>query len=209
MSAICGTQRVRNCWGPPPSPTKLRAAGSRSISRTRSTVTAGTTYVASYFAPQAKYSVNENYFNSAYTNGPLTALATGTSGRQWRLPLHRHERFSELDLRRLELLGRRRVPDGAGQPAPGGEPRSGTDQRRHGLDSCPTDLTANDTDPENDPLTITGVGGATNGSRRAQRRATSSSRRPRTTTAPPRSPIRSRTARAAPQPALSTSPSIR
>ena len=43
-------------------------------------VTAGTTYVASYFAPQAKYSVNENYFNSAYTNGPLTAPATGTSG---------------------------------------------------------------------------------------------------------------------------------
>jgi len=43
-------------------------------------VTKGTTYVASYFAPQGKYSVNENYFNSAYTNGPLTALATGTGG---------------------------------------------------------------------------------------------------------------------------------
>ena len=43
-------------------------------------MTAGTTYVASYFAPQAKYSVNENYFNAAYINGPLTALDTGTPG---------------------------------------------------------------------------------------------------------------------------------
>jgi hypothetical protein len=40
-------------------------------------VTAGTTYVASYFAPNGHFSVNRNYFNSAFTNGPLTALAGG------------------------------------------------------------------------------------------------------------------------------------
>jgi hypothetical protein len=40
-------------------------------------VTAGTTYVASYFAPNGHYSVNRNYFNSAFTNGALTALAGG------------------------------------------------------------------------------------------------------------------------------------
>jgi hypothetical protein len=43
-------------------------------------VTAGTTYVASYYAPRGRYSVNEGYFTSAISNGPLTALATGTDG---------------------------------------------------------------------------------------------------------------------------------
>ena len=47
----------------------------------RCTVTAGTTYVASYYAPSGHYSVNESYFASAATtNGPLTALANGTDG---------------------------------------------------------------------------------------------------------------------------------
>ena len=37
-------------------------------------VTAGTTYVASYFAPSGGYSVNSAYFASTgVTNGPLTA----------------------------------------------------------------------------------------------------------------------------------------
>ncbi len=43
-------------------------------------VTANTTYVASYFAPNGHYSVSDNYFSTAVTNGPLTALADGTSG---------------------------------------------------------------------------------------------------------------------------------
>jgi N,N-dimethylformamidase beta subunit-like, C-terminal/Domain of unknown function (DUF4082)/Cadherin-like domain/Bacterial Ig domain len=43
-------------------------------------IAAGTTYVASYHAPVGKYSVNENYFTTAVTNGPLEALASGTSG---------------------------------------------------------------------------------------------------------------------------------
>jgi hypothetical protein len=42
-------------------------------------VTAGTTYVASYFAPLGRYSANSGYFNSALTNGPLTAPA-GNNG---------------------------------------------------------------------------------------------------------------------------------
>ncbi|MEU7861916.1 DUF4082 domain-containing protein [Nonomuraea sp. NPDC049141] len=40
----------------------------------------GTTYVASYYAPTGHYAVNRNYFLAAYTNGPLTALASGASG---------------------------------------------------------------------------------------------------------------------------------
>jgi hypothetical protein len=43
-------------------------------------VTANTTYVASYLAPNGHYAVNENYFTTATTNGPLTALADNTDG---------------------------------------------------------------------------------------------------------------------------------
>ena len=42
-------------------------------------VTPDTTYVASYLAPNGHYSVTGNGFSSAVTNGPLTALANGTS----------------------------------------------------------------------------------------------------------------------------------
>jgi methionine-rich copper-binding protein CopC len=44
------------------------------------TVAANTTYVASYYAPGGHYSVSENYFTSATTRGPLTALQNGTDG---------------------------------------------------------------------------------------------------------------------------------
>ena len=42
-------------------------------------VTAGTTYIASYFTP-TRYAVSSNYFTTATTRGPLTALANGTDG---------------------------------------------------------------------------------------------------------------------------------
>jgi hypothetical protein len=42
-------------------------------------VTAGTMYVASYFAPNGHYSVNSNQFSSVFTNSPLQAVATATS----------------------------------------------------------------------------------------------------------------------------------
>jgi Domain of unknown function (DUF4082)/Bacterial Ig-like domain len=43
-------------------------------------VTAGTTYVASYHTFTGFYSVSNNYFATATTRGPLTALADGTDG---------------------------------------------------------------------------------------------------------------------------------
>jgi Domain of unknown function (DUF4082)/Bacterial Ig-like domain len=43
-------------------------------------VAANTTYVASYYAPSGHYSLSENYFVSATTRGPLTALKNGTDG---------------------------------------------------------------------------------------------------------------------------------
>jgi hypothetical protein len=43
-------------------------------------VTAGTTYVASYYDPNGHYSDTNGGLSSAVTNGPLTALASGGSG---------------------------------------------------------------------------------------------------------------------------------
>jgi hypothetical protein len=43
-------------------------------------VTAGTTYVASYSAPNAGYAYDGAYFTTARTRGPLTALADGAGG---------------------------------------------------------------------------------------------------------------------------------
>ncbi|MEA2780446.1 MAG: hypothetical protein QOK29_1990, partial [Rhodospirillaceae bacterium] len=43
-------------------------------------ITAGTTYVASYHTNTGFYSADTNYLNSARTSGPLTAPSTGTSG---------------------------------------------------------------------------------------------------------------------------------
>ncbi|WP_067175764.1 DUF4082 domain-containing protein [Microtetraspora niveoalba] len=43
-------------------------------------ITAGMTYVASYFAPSGHYSVTRPYFTTPHTNGPLTALANGAGG---------------------------------------------------------------------------------------------------------------------------------
>ena len=41
------------------------------------TLTAGTSYVVSYLAPQGRYSVTSGYFSSAKTSGPLTVPVTG------------------------------------------------------------------------------------------------------------------------------------
>ena len=41
-------------------------------------MTAGSTYVAGYFAPNGHYSFNSQAFASAVTNGPLTAPANST-----------------------------------------------------------------------------------------------------------------------------------
>jgi hypothetical protein len=45
-------------------------------------IAANTTYVASYYAPVGRYSINTNYFtnNNPIVRGPLTALASGVDG---------------------------------------------------------------------------------------------------------------------------------
>jgi hypothetical protein len=43
-------------------------------------IKANTVYVVSYHAPAGRYSVDDGYFQTADTNGPLRALANGESG---------------------------------------------------------------------------------------------------------------------------------
>ena len=126
-------------------------------------VTAGTTYVASYFAPQGKYSVNENYFNSAYTNGPLTAPATGTSGgngvyRYTGTSAFPNETFAASNYW-VDVV----FQTGPINQPPVANPDARSTNEDTALTLATTNLTANDSDPEGDPLTITAVGGATNG----------------------------------------------
>ena len=42
-------------------------------------ISANTTYVASYFAPQGHYAYEQGFFNASLTTGPLTAPASGTT----------------------------------------------------------------------------------------------------------------------------------
>jgi hypothetical protein len=42
-------------------------------------VSANTTYVASYYAPNGHYSVTSNGFGSVFSNPPLQALSAGSS----------------------------------------------------------------------------------------------------------------------------------
>ena len=97
-----------------PSPTRRPAAGSRPASPRPVPVTANTTYVASYFTPDAGTSVSSRYFaTSGTTRGPLTALPGRHRRRQRRLPLHRDaEHVPQPDLPERELLGRRRLHRG-------------------------------------------------------------------------------------------------
>ncbi len=43
-------------------------------------ISANTTYVVSYYAPNGNYAADANYFDTSYTNSPLTALQSSLSG---------------------------------------------------------------------------------------------------------------------------------
>ena len=71
-------------------------------------VTAGTTYVVSYFAPQGHYSVTSGFFSSPLTKGDLSAPATNNG----RYGYSSTGGLPGLHLRRGELLRRRAVRAG-------------------------------------------------------------------------------------------------
>ena len=62
------------------------------------TITANTTYVASYYSPNGGYAATSDFFtNAAASNGVLTALKTGTDGGNGVYILW-YDRFSVLDV---------------------------------------------------------------------------------------------------------------
>ena len=97
-------------------------------------VTAGTTYVVSYYAPNGHYAADGGYFTADVTNGPLTAPA----GDQRCLPVRHRRRLPHRHLERHQLLGRPHLHpgtpglDGTGGHCGGGG--SGRDLRDGDLD---------------------------------------------------------------------------
>jgi Domain of unknown function (DUF4082) len=71
-------------------------------------ITANTTYVASYYAPNGGYALNGNFFTANVSAPPLTAVASA----ERRLP-PRLERIPDIGVQRLERLGGRGLQDDA------------------------------------------------------------------------------------------------
>ena len=127
------------------------------------TMTPGATYTASYHTNVGHYSNTGNYFTANVTSGPLTAPA----GRQRRLRLRQHQPVPDEHLSGNELLGR----SSCSTPPPGpptcrrwpwttpGWPRRAI----RPLTITAASLLANDSDPNGDALTITGVNAASHG----------------------------------------------
>ena len=100
------------CWPPPPSPARRRPAGSRSASPPRSPITANTTYVASYHAPDGHYAGDRRLLRDAGVDNAAAARAgRRRRRRQRRLPLRRQRHVPDQHLPVRELLGRRRLHD--------------------------------------------------------------------------------------------------
>ncbi|MDT3680315.1 MAG: DUF4082 domain-containing protein [Burkholderiaceae bacterium] len=126
-------------------------------------VTAGTTYVASYFAPQGRYSVNDNYFTSSYTNGPLTAPSSASAEGNGVYRYGAASAFPNATFSASNYWVDVVFNAGPINQLPIANPDSFSFAEDAVLTLLPGQLTSNDTDPENDPLTVTAVGSATNG----------------------------------------------
>ena len=86
-------------------------------------ITAGTVYVASYFAPVGHYAGDGGYFAAAgVDNAPLHALEDGVSGGNGVYVYGGRERVPDQHLQRDQLLGRRRLRQRSGD-RPGGADR--------------------------------------------------------------------------------------
>ncbi len=73
-----GAQR-HSCSRRARSPTRPPRAGRRLVFSSPVSITAGTTYIACYLAPNGHFSMTRPGFASAVTNGPLTAPASGST----------------------------------------------------------------------------------------------------------------------------------
>ncbi|CAN7489960.1 DUF4082 domain-containing protein [Pararhizobium sp. LjRoot255] len=127
-------------------------------------ITAGTTYVASYHTTGV-YATTANYFNSAKVNGSLTAPSAATSGGNGLYVYSSGTAFPttasfQASNYWVDVVYKRSTVN----TVPIASNDNGfTVSNRNSISIAASTLLANDSDPDGDPLTITGVGGATNG----------------------------------------------
>ncbi|WP_046864563.1 DUF4082 domain-containing protein [Microvirga massiliensis] len=122
-------------------------------------ITAGTTYVASY-STNGGYSADSNYFTAPHTSGPLTApvnagvYAYGQSGT---FPTSTYNASNYW----VDTIFRQSTSTANSPPTAVND--SATTTKNTAVTIQGSDLTRNDSDPDNDPLTITGVSNPSNG----------------------------------------------
>ncbi len=124
-------------------------------------VTAGTTYVVSYHS-NGNYSADTGYFTSNISNGPITALASSGNGGNGVYG------YGASAFPNSSFNASNYWVDAIFQPAASGPPTAVNDSGFSTQQNTPLHLTAasllaNDTDPNGDTLTITGVSAPTHG----------------------------------------------
>ncbi|THK39034.1 DUF4082 domain-containing protein [Ensifer sp. MPMI2T] len=126
-------------------------------------ITAGTTYVASYHTP-GTYVASPNYFTTAYTNGPLTALSSTTSGGNGVYAYGAGTAFPTSSYQASNYWVDVVFDYATGNVAPVAANDNGiTVYHDTPLWIAASAVLANDTDANGDILSITGASGATNG----------------------------------------------
>ncbi len=130
-------------------------------------IAADTTYVASYFAPNGGYAFDGDYFSSAFSNGPLTALASGSSGGNGVYEYSASSTFPTETFNNNNYWVDVVFEPDAG---PVNTPPTAVDDGGFStafdtpLSIAAADLLANDSDPDGDPLSVTAVSDPLNGS---------------------------------------------
>ncbi|MBV8091939.1 MAG: DUF4082 domain-containing protein, partial [Acetobacteraceae bacterium] len=131
-------------------------------------VTAGTTYIASYHTDAGYYSEDDNYFANAYTSGPLTAPDSASSGGNGVYAYSTSTAFPDNTYDAANYwVDVDFQPSGSSQgtntPPVANNDSGFTTPENTTLTIAAASLLANDSDPDGDTLTITGVSGASDG----------------------------------------------
>jgi hypothetical protein len=126
-------------------------------------ITAGTTYIASYYTSSGDYSADANYFNTAVTNGSLTALASGTSGGDGLYAYGSSPTFPTASFDASNYWVDVAFVQSSNQPPIAQNVNGLTDVTNTSLSIQASTLLANDTDPNGLALSISGVSNPTGG----------------------------------------------
>ncbi|WP_209889826.1 DUF4082 domain-containing protein [Rhizobium leguminosarum] len=141
------------------------ASGWQTVSFTQPiNVTAGTTYVASYHS-NGFYSASANYFTTDHTSGALTAPASSVSGGNGVYAYGTGSLFPTASYNASNYWVDVLYQQGSQNAVPVAANDSGfSTNTGTPITIQASALLSNDTDADGDPLTITGVSGAVNGS---------------------------------------------